>query len=289
MTVASDVIPAAKRAEGMGYYGVASVAAMSLGPALRLFLIKSTTPSTLFITASVVAAVGLGASLLVSYEKSPEVIARRAAIRPTRAVVLEKTALPPSLVLLFITLTYGGIISFIPLYAGSRGVQNIGLFFTVYAIVLLFSRPLIGRLADRLGGRWFLPPGILVIVVALVLLTRANSLTLFLLCGAIYGLGFAAVQPILSALIVSLAPPERRGAANATFAIAMDLGIGLGSILMGFIIQKLGYESMYGISAIFAGVALVVYYALLRKRMPHHPVSAKTTGKTISRRATGAS
>lgn len=80
---------------------------------------------------------------------------------------------------------------------------------------------------------------------------------------------FGTVQPILNALVISLSPPERRGAANATFAVAMDLGIGLGAVILGFLAQKLGYEYMYGCSAIFALLALVMYFTLLRKKLPH--------------------
>jgi len=133
----------------------------------------------------------------------------------------------------------------------------------------LISRPIIGKLADRYGGQRFLVPGILVTAASLILLTKATSLSLFLLSGVIYGIGFATVQPILSALVITLAPPERIGAANATFAVAMDLGIGLGSIILGFIIQKAGYVYMYTSSAVFAILALIVYYAVLHKKLTH--------------------
>lgn len=173
------------------------------------------------------------------------------------------------MVLFFIKLTYGGIVSFLPSYAAYRGVENIGIFFTVYALVLLFGRPIIGRLSDRYGPRKFLVPGILLIASALLLLVEASTLPMFLLVGVVYGLGFGTVQPILNALVISSSPPERRGAANATFAMAMDLGIGLGAVTLGFLAQKMGYEYMYGLSAIFALLALVMYFVLLRKKLPH--------------------
>jgi MFS family permease len=263
ITIASDLIPAEKRNEGMGFYGIASIIGMAIGPALGLILMNYSL--TLLLAAStVLAALGLVVSFFINYEKSQNKMVGKSA---ARAVILEKTAIPPALVLLCITLTYGGIVSFIPLYAGARGVQNIGLFFTVYALVLLISRPIIGRMADRYGGRKFVAPGILLIAASLVVLIKADSLPLFLLSGIIYGIGFATVQPILNAIVVSLAPPERRGAANATFTTAMDLGIGIGSILLGFIVQQSGYEWMYGISAIFAVLGIVVYYLILYRKL----------------------
>ena len=267
-TMASDVIPAVRRAEGMGYYGIAATVAMSLGPALGLYLVKYSSYSVLFTGAALLAALGLAGSFFINYE-IPRKNRPEAKKTPVKGVILEKNAIPPALVLFFITLSYGGIVTFLPSYANYRGVENIGIFFTVYALVLLFSRPIIGKLADRYGVRKFLVPGILSIAAALFLLTKASSLPMFLLVGVVYGLGFGTVQPILNALVISLSPPERRGAANATFAVAMDLGIGLGAVTLGFLAQKMGYVYMYGSSVIFALLALVMYYAFLRKKLPH--------------------
>lgn len=267
-TMASDVIPAVRRTEGMGYYGIAATIAMSLGPALGLYLVKYSSYSALFTGAALLAAVGLVGSLFINYELSRE-SRPRTKIPSVKGVILEKTAIPSAVVLFFITITYGGIVSFLPAYANYRGIENIGMFFTVYALVLLFGRPIIGKLSDRYGARKFLVPGIITIATALLLLTQASSLPIFLLVGVVYGLGFGTVQPILNALVISLSPPERRGAANATFATAMDLGIGLGAVTLGFLAQKIGYVYMYGSSAIMAMLALVMYYALLRKKLPH--------------------
>ena len=267
-TMASDVIPAVRRAEGMGYYGIAATLAMSLGPALGLYLVKYSSYSVLFTGAAILAALGLVCSLFINYE-IPRKNREEARIKHVKGVIFEKTAIPPALVLFFITLTYGGIVTFLPSYADYRGVENIGLFYTVYALVLLLSRPIIGKLADRYGVPKFLVPGILLIALALLLLVKASSLPMFLLVGVVYGLGFGTVQPILNALVISLSPPERRGAANATFAVAMDLGIGVGAVALGFLTQKMGFEFMYGSSAGFALLALVMYYALLRKKLTH--------------------
>lgn len=237
-TMASDVIPAVRRAEGMGYYGLASTLAMAFGPALGLYLVKFSSYTVLFTGAAILAILGLTGSFFINYE-IPRKNKDEVRIQPLKGVILEKTAIPASLVLFFITLTYGGIITFLPSYADYRGVENIGLFFTVYALVLLFSRPIIGKLADRYGVRAFLVPGILLIALALLLLVKASSLPMFLLVSVVYGLGFGTVQPILNALVISLSPPERRGAANATFAVAMDLGIGVGAVVLGFITQKM--------------------------------------------------
>ena len=80
---------------------------------------------------------------------------------------------------------------------------------------------------------------------ALLILARADNLPMFLLAGACYGLGFGAAHPVLQAMAVRDVIPQRRGAANATFFVGFDLGIGLGSIIWGVIAEATSYPTIY--------------------------------------------
>jgi len=269
-TVASDIIPAARRGEGMGYYGISSTIAMSVGPALGLAIIAHYSFERLFIISVLFAAAGLVTGLFINYEgidgKAGDSSKMDGGTK-LKGVIIEKSAIAPSLVLFFTALSYGGIVTFLKPYADFRGIENIGPFFTVYALVLLFGRPVMGKMADRYGAGPLLVPGILLIAAALFTLMNASSMAVFLLAAVLYGLGFGAVQPVLNALVISLAPPERRGAANATFFSAMDLGIGLGAVILGAISEWVGYSLMYGISTLFALLALAIYFVVLRPRL----------------------
>ncbi|WP_418790869.1 MFS transporter [Phosphitispora sp. TUW77] len=270
-TVASDIIPAARRGEGMGYYGMSSTIAMSIGPALGLAIINNYSFKLLFLVSALFAVAGLLIGLFINYDgisgKMGEGSTEVAGGTKTKGVLFEKSSVPPSLVMFFASLSYGGIVTFMKPYADFRGIENIGPFFTVYALVLLFSRPVMGRMADKYGAGRLLVPGILFIATALLILMNASSMTGFLLAAILYSIGFGAVHPILSALVISFVVPERRGAANATFASAMDMGIGLGAVILGAISERAGYSLMYGSSTVFALLALVVYFAILRPRL----------------------
>jgi len=126
-----------------------------------------------------------------------------------------------------------------------------------------------GRLADRHGAGKVLAPGMFLIAGALLSLITATTLPVFLLAGVLYGLGFGAVQPVLNAVTITLAPVQRRGAANATFFSAMDLGIGLGAMILWLISQKMGYSFMYGSSVVFIIIALALYFAVLKGKLVH--------------------
>lgn len=273
-TIAADVIPSFRMNEGMGFYGASSTIAMSFGPALALQMIQSYSFPILFYTSVAFGLAVLVASVPINYEGINGVNSAashadkgRSQTDVGKLSMIEKTAIAPSLVLLFTAITYGGVVTFLPSYAQFRGVSNVGLFFTVYALVLLVSRPFLGRWADRNGPGPVIIIGALFLITSQIMLMMADNLVWFLAVGFIYALGFGSVFPVLNAITVSMASVDRRGAANATFFMACDLGIAFGSVSLGVISQKFGYQVMWGVDGAAAVVALILYFAVLRKRI----------------------
>lgn len=70
-TAASDVLPLSRMGEGIGYYGLAQALAMSVGPALALFLVNTDPAENLFLGLSAMAALSFVFALLCRYEKNP--------------------------------------------------------------------------------------------------------------------------------------------------------------------------------------------------------------------------
>ena len=102
---------------------------------------------------------------------------------------------------------------------------------------------------------------------ALIILFFAQTLGVFLVAGFVYGVGFGALQPTLQTMAVRDVEPSRRGAANATFYLGFDLGIGTGSILLGAVAESIGYQSMYLWSTITVVIALLLYLRMQQKRL----------------------
>ena len=253
-TIATDVIPKQRLGEGMGYYGLATTLSMAVAPAAGLYIIDNASFTTLFVIS---AAFGLATFILgslIHYEKI--------AGDGQRGTLYERSALRPSLVMFFVTTTYGAVVSFIALYGAQRGIVNIGIFFTIYAVVLTLIRPVAGILVDRRGFNVVVIPGIICIGVSMLVLSQAQTLPMFLLAGVIYGVGFGLVPPGMQAMAVKNVPPNRRGAANATFFSSFDLGIGIGATMWGVVSKLTDYSLMYLLAAIPALVSLVVYIML---------------------------
>ncbi|TYP73961.1 MFS transporter [Paenibacillus methanolicus] len=259
-TAITDIIPPARRGEGMGWYGMAMTIAMAIGPMAGLWLIEEGS-----FRAVVLVATGLSvlAFALAFAAKTP--FERSAGRQPMK--LFEKSLLPVTIAILFLAVAYGGITTFLSLFAVSIGV-NAGLFFLVYAIALTLIRPMAGKLSDRYGEAGVIIPSLVVTVAALIVLSLASGVAGVVTAAVLYGIGFGSAQPALQACALRMARPDQKGVANASFFTAFDLGIGLGSIALGGVSQFAGYPALFVVCAASAGLSLVVFVVAVRARLP---------------------
>ena len=262
-TIATDLIPAKRRGEGMGYYGLSGNLALALGPTLGLTLTGILSFNHLFL---ICGALGLAAFLLSSRIRYKKVVQNGVPLK--KWDFYEKSALPPSMLLFFLTVTFGGIASFLPLYSHQKGITGIEWYFLLYAIALLFSRTFAGKIYDQKGHQAVFIPGALLIIIAMGLLAWLPNSIVMYIAALVYGLGFGTVQPALQAWSVKECPPHRRGMANATFFSFFDLGVGIGAIVFGQIAHVLGYSSIYILSAISVFFSILLYLRILAKSEP---------------------
>lgn len=261
-TIATDIIPPARRGEGMGYFGLSGNLALALGPGLALTLVGVISFTKLFLLSAAFGLIALLLSTKIEYkavEQSPH------KSTTVKFDIFEKTAIQPSLLLFFITFTFGGIASFLPLHAAEKGIAGIELYFFIYAIFLMISRMFAGKIYDRKGHTYVFPPGVILIFIAMLLLSWLPSFWILLFAAALYGLGFGSVQPALQAWAVDKASINRKGMANATFFSFFDLGVGVGAIVFGWIANQFSYGAIYIIAAGSVMVSLLLYVFLLIK------------------------
>lgn len=263
--LAADLCPAARRAEGMGYYGMAMNLAMAFGPALGAFLVGRIGFVNLF---WLCASLGLMSLLLVQMieEKAREHVQHH-----ERPPLFSKAALFPGFVAMCMTMTFGSVVSFLPLFVQVHNLGNPGLFFTVYSIIVVASRPIAGRLADRFGRALVIVPGMACIVVAMTTLAYTTTQWGLLWSAALQGLGFGCVHPAVMALVVDRSTQHDRGPALATLMGAFDVGVGLSAIGLGQVLERTDFTTTYlcaaGIAFIGGSFALLT----LRQRRDANP------------------
>ncbi|MBG9547264.1 MFS transporter [Cytobacillus firmus] len=261
-TIATDLIPAKRRGEGMGYFGLSGNIALAFGPTLGLALAGVISFKLLFLICALMGLAALVLSSRINYKQ-----AEKQTVPLKRWDIYEKSALRPSFLLFFITVTFGGIASFLPIYSAQKGIGGIHWYFLLFAIALMISRTFAGRLYDQRGHQAVFLPGAVLILAAMFLLAWLPSSMIMYTAAILYGLGFGSVQPALQAWSVKEAPANRRGMANATFFSFFDLGVGIGAIVFGQIAHLFGYSTIYLTAAGSVVISILLYiWILITKR-----------------------
>jgi MFS family permease len=260
-TSVTDLIPRTRRGEGMGWYGMAMTIAMALGPMLGVWIVKKYSFQGLFLFATIFSIIAL---LFVVITKVPFQVKSKA----DRIEFFDRAVLPSAVGVFFLAIPYGGITTFLPLFAESIKV-NAGTFFLVYAIALTLIRPVAGKLTDRYGELLVIIPSLLITISSLVVLGFSNGLVGIVASAILYGIGFGSAQPAIQAATINLAHPERKGVATASFFTAFDLGIGLGAMILGWLFPYIsGYQHLFMVCAVSV-VASFFTFAIFVRRSFH--------------------
>ncbi|MEN8644278.1 MFS transporter [Bacillus cereus group sp. BceL062] len=264
-TAITDIIPDSRRGEGMGWYGMAMTIAMAIGPMIGLWVVQYYSFHGLFLLATLLSFMAVILSLITKMPFKPQK-------EKGKIQLFEKSVLSITVVVFFLSFAYGGITTFLPLFASSINV-NPGTFFLVYAIALTIVRPISGKLLDKYGEVFIILPALCITILAIVVLTMANGLTGIIIAATLYGVGFGSAQPALQAAMLTIVDPSKRGVANASFFTAFDLGIGLGAILLGFVSQMFGYRILFTASSVSAVIALLVFGMFVRQKLSEKELS----------------
>ena len=246
----TSLLPEHRRAEGIGYWGLSTLAAVAVAPTVG-FWIYSRGWLWLCVLSAVL-------NLIMA------IIATQLHERPRRAEdaneqprgLLEWRVLVISITLALYSFGYGGITSFSALYADASGVAPKGIYLTTLAIVILLTRPLLGHLGDRLGYRTVFVPCLVLITCGLAVLAFGGSRTMLLTSAIIFGVGFGTAYPTYVGYVMKDVSAQRRGAAFGAVLAAFDTGIGTGSTSMGWLIQRHGFATAFAVAAGLAALAL---------------------------------
>lgn len=160
------------------------------------------------------------------------------------------------------SITYGGLLSFMALFGTEAHLRNPQYFFLFNAIAIILVRPFSGRIYDRYGHKALVIPAAVLMVTGLLLLTFASSTGIMLLSALCYGLGFGAMQPSIQTWMIQEVHPLQRGMANGMFFNSLDFGVAIGSIALGSIAKSTSYTIMYRYSAIALVLLILIYIVM---------------------------
>lgn len=272
MSLVSEFLPAGKFASGISIYALAQSFAQVVGPAAGLFLVGSVGFSVAYFLA---AALLLVAMLGIFLIREPYRERLPYQLKPSRMFALP--AVGNAVALMLIATSFSCMTSYVVLYGYERGVADMGLFFVVYALCLVVTRPVLGYLADRVGTPKVLVVGVVCFAASYGLLSQAQDLPGFLAAAVVGSAGFGCCAPLLQSMGLASVSVEHRGAASNTMFTGLDLGMLVGPLVGGSVVEGLtaatgatvtAYSTMWLVMLVPAAgtLAIALYWCFRRTK-----------------------
>jgi MFS family permease len=265
MTIATDCFSDKNMAGGIGLYGLGQTIAQTVAPTFALPLANRFGYNNLYrINVALILICLLLTFLMKAADTAPK--ERKYSIN-LKNMIHTPALLPASLTLCSAGMK-SSITAFLVIFAGTMNIKSIGLYFTVQAITIFTFRPILSKLADKLGLLKILIPCEALAVTGLVLISFAGSLLSFLTAAVCMGISAAGEQPVLMAECVKSAEPSKRGRASNTSYMGTDIGHFIGSNLAGLCVAFMGYRRMYLAITLPLIICTAVFVVLYKRRLP---------------------
>lgn len=258
----ADIVPFNKRGEALGMLSMFGTIGMAAGPALGSFIFIQYGINFLFYLGSVFAIgsiiilLGMNETLVLKQSFSPSMF------RINRKDIFEPAVLTPSIIMLLTTFSFGTVVSLSPDFSEYLGIQNKGLFYTFFTGSSLLVRIIGGKLSDRFGRINILKVSTFTLFVSMVIIGFSQSPIWFFSGAFLFGLGYGLNSPTLFAWTIDLTPESSRGRGISTLFIFLEVGIGLGALLMGTFYNGMSerFPLLFAISAVFSLIAFLYLF-----------------------------
>ena len=265
-----DISPASRRGEAMGIQGLFSSLGMAAGPAIGSWVAINFGYNMMFFASSVFALLSI-----VVVMRMPETIIvkqrfRWSLLKLKRKDILDKKAYPAAISMLLTAFSFGTVLTLIPDLSVHFGIENKGLFFTIFTISSLIIRIIAGKLSDIIGRVPVLLVGCLIYGFTMIFIGMADEIWMFYLGSFTFGIAAGLSSPTIFAWTIDLADEQYRGRALSTMFIALEAGIIFGGIVAGYSYNNnpdnfIISFSISGVLALLAAIYLVGYLSRRNK------------------------
>jgi MFS family permease len=271
-SVVVELVPPDRRGQALGIFGISGLVSGAVGPALGELLVQAAGFRGLFLAAAVLPLLAAGISARLRLPPEPHRLAPAEGLPGLLRGIVSAPGPPMTLGAAF-GLGQGVMFTFFPTYALELGVRWVGLFAISYSGAALVVRATAGGLADTIGRRAVIIPALALQAGATVLLSSLGLLARSLdvragpplaLAGLLAGAAHGLLYPALTALVVDVTPPERRGRVVGVFMAFVLLGQAAGAAGFGHLAHAVGYGPMFGILSLLLAGACAFAFRLER-------------------------
>lgn len=264
-TVAIDVLPSSRRAEGIGYYGLSNNLGTAIAPTIGMLIYQWThNYDLIFLISLLTASIGFFINSTLKLKPRP-LVELKTPVSLDRFILLK--GMPEALCIALYSFSYGVVSTYIAIYAKEElGITTgTGLFFTLLCVGLISSR-LVGARGLRKGRvTENATSGVIISLMGYLVFAAFHNAWGFYGAAFIVGLGNGHMFPAFQTMFINLAPNSQRGTANSTLFTAWETGVGLGIILGGVVAEFFSYGAAFWLAWIGNLGGVVLYFALARQ------------------------
>ena len=264
-TIASASLPNEKMSSGIGIFGLSGIVSQALGPSAGVWAMNFGNNlwgegggfRAIFLMSAFFSLLSVIPCLfLPNFDRTQEA-------RKDTGVwyknIIAPQALMPSFVVGMFMLSGMLLTTYIIPYGAYKGIENIGLYFTVNAVVMVLTRPIAGKLTDKYGPGVTIWPGMALYMTAFLLISFATDIRFIIAAALCASTGGGIVSPGAQSMTMQAVPSARRAVASNTLYTVMDIGNFLGPTLGGMILARSNYETMFRSALIPQSLALIVF------------------------------
>lgn len=233
----ADIVPAHRRGEAMGYSGFFASLGMAAGPSLGPVITGNYGLNSMFYASSGLAL--LSVLILIGMK---ETLQNQVGFHPRLLVIrkdeiIEPRVFNPSIIFLLTSFSFGAALTLMPDLTISVGFEQDekGIFFTIFVVSSLVVRIIAGKASDRYGRVVVLKYAAIAIVIADLMLAFTSTQNMLRISSVLFGIASGMNTPTIYAWTIDLSPEKARGKGLATMYIALEIGIGLGAFISGYL------------------------------------------------------
>lgn len=261
MTLAGDVLPTTKITEGISRFAFTISIGMAVGPYVGIQVQNHMNSKASFLTVFAISVVALICVSCCNI-KYPKIQRKKFVLKDT----IHKPALPFMFNMTFLMIPYGAVIAYSSILAQEKNLTSVIPYFYICLVIgTLISKLSTQKMIDAGRHRVLVYASLAILVVTMVSYVFLSTGIHMLIAGFFFGLGYGILQPLFQSFVTGTTPAPKRGVANATYLLSYDIGIGIGSLLMGFLQESIGLTNGFALTAIAYIAGGIIYAVYVEK------------------------
>ncbi len=256
-TIVVDIVPESRRAQGLGFFGVFTMATHALGPAIGEVIERKFGFPVLFLSAGCFSII----AVFLSRSFSETVVKGEEFTNPFLFLKNSQNLYGTLLTTIICGGGFASVLVFIATYMDDLSMKPVSAFFLAYTLSAILTRIFLGQLADRYGRSKIILPAMFLYGVSILSLVFTRNMLLIILDASVFGIAHGFLYPAMGAMVVDIAG-SGRGKALSFYSGSFSFGFTLSSIISGFIVKHWGYGNMFIISGLVIFAGMIIFYFL---------------------------